>query len=157
MPQIRKFNESLPMLLLRARETAMAYFRPSLQEHGVTEQQWRVLRALNETDALTAAALSHECVILAPSMTRILRTLSDKDLVVVVRSPLDGRELQISLTRTGRRLIAEMGPISERQYALIRERLDPERLEQLYRLLHEFVEIEDERGDKPVSAALGSK
>ncbi|NAW23594.1 homoprotocatechuate degradation operon regulator HpaR, partial [Salmonella sp. gx-f9] len=35
-------RRNLPHLLLRARETLMARFRPILREHGITEQQWRV-------------------------------------------------------------------------------------------------------------------
>lgn len=144
MAQSRKFSESLPMLLLRARETSMAYFRPSLQERGLTEQQWRVLRALQESGELSASGLSHACVILAPSMTRILRRLAEEGLVSSKRSRRDGRELTVRLTRAGERLIDEIAPISERQYALIRERLQPEKLEQLHSLLHDFVELDGE-------------
>ncbi len=43
---MRAFSSSLPMALLRAREAVMRRFRPGLRDHGVTEQQWRVLRAL---------------------------------------------------------------------------------------------------------------
>ena len=45
---MRTFSQSLPMALLRAREAVMRRFRPGLRCHGVTEQQWRVLRALAE-------------------------------------------------------------------------------------------------------------
>jgi homoprotocatechuate degradation regulator HpaR len=140
------------MLLLRARETSMAYFRPSLQERGLTEQQWRVLRALREHGELSAAGLSHACVILAPSMTRILRRLADEGLVSSKRSRSDGRELAVRLTRAGERLIDEIAPISERQNALIAERLQPEKLEQLYSLLHDFVELD---GGNPRAPASG--
>src|SRR5208283_3623306 len=43
---MREFSRSLPMSLLRAREAVMRHFRPSLRRHGLTEQQWRILRAL---------------------------------------------------------------------------------------------------------------
>lgn len=41
------FSRSLHMLLLRASESVMRQFRASLRAHGITEQQWRVLRALS--------------------------------------------------------------------------------------------------------------
>ena len=47
---LRDFEQSLPMELLKAREAAMARFRPMLRSHGLTEQQWRVLRALDHAD-----------------------------------------------------------------------------------------------------------
>ena len=132
------------MLLLRARETAMSYFRPSLHEHGLTEQQWRVLRALNEIEELTAAGLARKCVILAPSITRILRKLGNEGLVAVRRSQQDQRERRVRLSDRGRRLIGEIGPLSEAQYDRIRERMHPERLALLYELLHEFIDEDGE-------------
>ena len=39
------------MLLLRAREAVMLRFRDMLRRQGLTEQQWRVLRALATEDA----------------------------------------------------------------------------------------------------------
>ena len=36
---MRKFDQSLPMALLRARELTMSYFRPLLNAQGLTEQQ----------------------------------------------------------------------------------------------------------------------
>jgi homoprotocatechuate degradation regulator HpaR len=98
MTRIRRFSESLPMLLLRARETAMARFRPILHQHGITEQQWRALRALDDLGELTAAGLAQECSILAPSMTRILRKLGQLELVDANRSENDQRELKVSIS-----------------------------------------------------------
>jgi hypothetical protein len=43
---LRDFSKSLPMALMRTREAVMKRFRPSLRDHALTEQQWRVLRAL---------------------------------------------------------------------------------------------------------------
>ena len=41
-------HRNLPRLLLQAREAVMAHTRPSLREHGLSDQQWRVLRVLGE-------------------------------------------------------------------------------------------------------------
>ena len=141
MTAIRRFSESLPMLLLRARETAMARFRPVLHAHGVTEHQWRALRALHDLGELTAAGLAAECAILAPSMTRILRNLSERDLVLVRRSKRDARELQVRISAKGKRLVRIVGPLVEKEYSKIRERLRPDRLEALYVDLRHLIEI----------------
>src|SRR5690606_29016261 len=44
--RMREFSKSLPMSLLRAREAVMLRFRSSLRMFNITEQQWRILRAL---------------------------------------------------------------------------------------------------------------
>ena len=42
----RLSHRNLPLLLLQAREAVFARFRPLLNAVGLTEQQWRVVRAL---------------------------------------------------------------------------------------------------------------
>jgi homoprotocatechuate degradation regulator HpaR len=141
MARLRRFSESLPMLLLRARETAMARFRPILTANGVTEQQWRALRALNDLGELTASGLASECSILAPSMTRILRKLSADGLVAVRRSNDDQREIRLKISAKGKRLVNVVGPQVEEEYSRLREQLNPDRLAALYRELSQLIEI----------------
>lgn len=129
------------MLLLRARETTMARFRPILHAHGLTEQQWRALRALHDLGELTAAGLAKECAILAPSMTRILRKLSELGYVTIVRSSVDQRELNVRITAAGQRLVDEVGPKVEQEYARMCAQLPPERLSSLYRDLRDLIEL----------------
>jgi len=129
------------MLLLRARETAMARFRPILKEHGVTEQQWRALRALNDLGELTAAGLAAECAILAPSMTRILRHLSGEGYVTAQRSKDDQRELRVKISAKGRSLVAAVAPQVEAEYSRLREQLNPERLASLHRDLQQLIDL----------------
>jgi homoprotocatechuate degradation regulator HpaR len=139
MTQIRRFSESLPMLLLRAREAAMSRFRPLLQAQGVTEQQWRALRALHEQGEMTAAGLAAECAILAPSMTRIIRRLSHDGYVLANRSKNDQRELKLRISAKGKRLVDKLAPEIEAAYADIRDRMEPEYMAALYRELGRFI------------------
>lgn len=117
---LRSFDESLPMALLRAREAAMRLFRPLLAEHDLTEQQWRVLRALTaEPDALEVGEIATATFLLAPSLSRILSNLEGRELVD--RQPVahDQRRSAISLTAAGRELVALISPHSEAIYARI--------------------------------------
>src|SRR3982074_2709987 len=72
---MREFSRSLPMSLLRAREAVMRQFRPSLRNHGLTEQQWRILRALTAVDAIEVTELARVAFLLGPSLPRILPAL----------------------------------------------------------------------------------
>ena len=49
--RMRPFQRSLPMQLMLAREAVMQRFRPHLTANGMTDQQWRIIRALNEVEA----------------------------------------------------------------------------------------------------------
>ena len=72
---IRPFERSLPMQLMRAREAVMARFRPHLKARDLSDQQWRIIRALSETDALAIAELSARCCIHPASLSRMLPAL----------------------------------------------------------------------------------
>ena len=45
-------SNALPVMLLRAREAVMQLYRPLFRAAGLTERQWRVLRALYDADRL---------------------------------------------------------------------------------------------------------
>ncbi len=114
---MRDFSASLPMALLQAREAAMRLFRPLLAEHDLTEQQWRVLRALSASDEpLEVGQIVEATFLLAPSLSRILKDLEARELVV--RSPVatDQRRAEISLTSSGYALVATVAPQSESVY-----------------------------------------
>lgn len=145
---IRRFSDSLPMLLLRAREGALARLRPVLHAHGLTEQQWRVLRALQDLGELSAAGLANECSILAPSMTRIVRKLAGHGLLVTQRSARDQRELKVTLSSAGRELVAELEPQIEREYEKLCRRLRPEQLARLQRDLGDLIETAGVPGEE---------
>ncbi len=136
-PALRPFSRSLPMALLRAREAAMRLFRPSLQANDLTEQQWRVLRALGSVEAVDATGLANLTFLLAPSLTRILRDLEARKLIRRRVDPQDRRASEITLSRSGLELMREVGKESERIYRGIENRLGPARLARLMELLAE--------------------
>ena len=78
----RATKASLPMSLLRAREAVMSHFRPMLDRHGVNEQQWRVIRVLAEAGQMDASEVAERANILAPSLTRMIKALSERGLIV---------------------------------------------------------------------------
>ena len=135
---MRAFSDSLPMALLRAREAVMRRFRPGLREHGVTEQQWRVLRALSSRPSLEVSELAARTCLLAPSVSRILPDLEARGLIARRQVESDMRRSLVTLTPEGLKLLAGHAPQSERVYRLIEQRFGTERLDELRRLLREL-------------------
>jgi homoprotocatechuate degradation regulator HpaR len=128
---VRDFSRSLPMALMRAREAAMRYFRPSLRVHGLSEQQWRVLRALAARGPLEAMALARATFLLPPSLSRILRDLGERQLIERHADQADLRRSVIGISGAGYGLIAAHAPASEAGYAEIARRFGSDRLARL--------------------------
>ena len=135
---MRPFSESLPMALLRSREAVMRLFRPGLRRHGVTEQQWRILRALAHAGPLEVTDLAEATFLLAPSLSRILPDLEKRQLISRRQVDTDLRRSVVSLEPKGLRLIGNHAPYSEQMYAQIARRVGPERIAQLLRLLEDL-------------------
>jgi homoprotocatechuate degradation regulator HpaR len=129
-------RHSLPMALLRARESVMRQFRPMLESHGVNEQQWRVLRVLAEVEALDASEVATRASILAPSLTRMIRTMEDKGLIARGRDATDARRVMLSIAPAGIAVIRAASPESRRIYNEIVAAYGPDRMAQLVDLLN---------------------
>jgi homoprotocatechuate degradation regulator HpaR len=132
---MRDFSKSLPMALLRAREAVMKQFRPSLRRHGLTEQQWRILRALAAVDAIEVTELARVAFLLGPSLSRILRDLEARQLIDRRTAKADLRRGVVSISQKGLKLIELVAPTSEAIYAAITQRYGVEKLAELQDML----------------------
>ncbi len=135
---MREFSRSLPMALLRAREAVMRQFRPSLRDNGLTEQQWRILRALAGIDQIEISDLARETFLLGPSLSRILRDLEARRLIRRRSPQSDLRRGLVSISPAGLALIDAVAPVSETIYAEITRRYGTKKLEALHVMLREL-------------------
>jgi homoprotocatechuate degradation regulator HpaR len=136
---MRDFAHSLPMALLKAREAVMAGFRPDLEAHGLTEQQWRVLRVLTEHPGISAGELADRAALLKPSLSRIVGRLEERGLVERRPGERDLRLARLTMTVTGHRLVRTIAPRSEARYSAIEAAFGRERLAELHGMLEELM------------------
>lgn len=126
------------MSLLRVRELIMEPVRPMLMKHNVTEQQWRVLRVVLEEGEADATTVADKACLLAPSLTRILKTLSEKNYLEVFKDQKDGRRTMIRLTAEGQKFIDMVRPESVVIFDDLRDVVGEDRWESLVNLLLEI-------------------
>jgi homoprotocatechuate degradation regulator HpaR len=152
-PPMREFSRSLPMSLLRAREAVMRQFRPSLRDHGLTEQQWRILRALTAVDAIEVTELARVAFLLGPSLSRILRDLEARHLIERRVAKADLRRAVVSISAKGLKLIEAVAPSSEAIYAAMTRRYGARKLAELQEMLHA---LESSLADLPAGGGQGA-
>lgn len=136
----RNTRRSLPIALLRARESVMERFRPMLAAHDLTEQQWRVIRILAEQGVIDASEMADKAFILAPSLTRIIRTLEERGLISKLKDENDGRRVLLQIAPEGLRIIEDVAPESRAIYEQLEAKFGIEKLNQLLDLLDELAE-----------------
>jgi homoprotocatechuate degradation regulator HpaR len=128
-------HRNLPHLLLRAREHLMRRFRPILGAHGLTEQQWRIVRALLETGSLEPRQIGDICQLSSPSLVGVLQRMEDTGLVSRARMAHDQRRVRVALTRKSRTLAARIAPLVEAEYRLVERELGTDVVRRLYEAL----------------------
>lgn len=148
-------HRNLPRLLLQAREAVMQHTRPSLREHGLSDQQWRVLRVLGEharePGGIETGRIAREAFLLGPSLTGVLTRMERDGLIARERCSQDARRTVVRATPAGLKLVRRLSATIEAHYDWLEQRLSKARLAQLYALLDEVIALEggvDEPADE---------
>lgn len=116
----------------------MGPIRAMLQDVGITEQQWRVLRVLDEYGPSDPTRIAHAASLLLPSLTRILQKLEAKRLIERDTDPIDRRRQIVQITPAGGALIAENRETSIQLARIVEDRLGQEKYDQLLSLLNDL-------------------
>jgi homoprotocatechuate degradation regulator HpaR len=139
-PRINYRN--LPQLFLKARECLMTHFRPILKHFGLTDQQWRILRALDEHGQLEPREICTQCQILSASMTGVLARMEELALIQRSRVVGDQRRVVVRLAAKGDQLVSAMAPLIDLQYQHIEHAFGKAVFDDLFNSLEAFIELQ---------------
>jgi homoprotocatechuate degradation regulator HpaR len=141
MNKLPSTKRSLPIALIRAREKVMEPIREMLSETGLTEQQWRILRILSEYGPQEASRLADQAALLLPSQTRIVQTMTEKQLVTRQPHKTDRRKQTIAITQTGQGIIDQNLMLASAIATSFVTTLGQERYDQLLDILAVFEDL----------------
>lgn len=141
MPAAHAEIRRLPVLLHRAREAFSAQFRAVFLLHDLTDPQWRVLLLIQHDPDQDISDLVRSSFLLGPSLSRILRDLAARGLIVRTPDPRDARRAFHSLTREGEALIAEVRPRFDPIYEGMTAQLDEQQVRELNQRLEDLLLI----------------
>ena len=150
-------HRNLPRLLLQAREAVMAHTRPGLRQHGLSDQQWRVLRVLGEhagdPEGIETGRVAREAYLLGPSLTGVLTRMERDGLIERERSVQDARRTVVRATALGLSKVQALQETIEAHYAWMEQNLGKAKLGQLYALLDEVIALETPETETPEELA----
>jgi homoprotocatechuate degradation regulator HpaR len=150
-------HRNLPRLLLQAREAVMAHTRPGLRQHGLSDQQWRVLRVLgehaHEPEGIETGRVAREAYLLGPSLTGVLTRMERDGLIKRDRCPQDARRTVVWATAKGLEKVQALSETIEAHYSWLEKELGKPRLKALYELLDEVIALEAPETETPEELA----
>jgi homoprotocatechuate degradation regulator HpaR len=132
---------NLPLMLLQAREVLLQHFRPIFQAHGLTEQQWRIMRVVSDHDRLEQHEIASLCQISAPSLSNILSHLEEAGYVSRERSTDDQRKVFVTLAKRGQSLVKEIMPDVNTRYQELERALGMELMCSLFSVLDRLLSL----------------
>jgi DNA-binding MarR family transcriptional regulator len=80
-------------------------YKPILDAVGLTYTQYIAMVALSDQDEQTVSALGEKLFLESNTLTPILKKLEQTGYISRVRDPTDERQVRVSLTAAGRRLL----------------------------------------------------
>lgn len=104
-PEGRKLSNFLCFAVYSANLAFGRAYKPILDKVGLSYTQYIALVALAEADDQTVGALGERLFLESNTLTPILKKLETMGYVRRQRDPADERQVRISLTQTGRRLL----------------------------------------------------
>jgi len=124
----------------------MAHTRPSLRQHGLSDQQWRVLRVLGEhaddPDGVETGRVAREAYLLGPSLTGVLARMERDGLIDRARCPQDARRTVVRATAAGLAKVQALSETIEAHYAWMERELGKTKLTALYELLDGVIALQ---------------
>ena len=140
--QPRINHRNLPQLFLKAREGLMSHFRPILKHYGLTDQQWRILRVLDEHGQLESHEICTQCQMVSASMAGVLARMEEMALLERQRLSTDQRRVVVRLAPKGRQLVNEMAPLIDQQYQHLEDALGAPVFAQVFTSLEAFIAVQ---------------
>ena len=119
----------------------MEHFRPIMSHFGLTEQQWRIMRALDEHGQMEPREICEMCQFSSPSMAGILARMEEVDLITRSRILEDQRRVLIHLSKKGTNILSQIAPLIDLQYSYIEQSYGKNIFTDLFKVLDEFTEL----------------
>ncbi|ASJ74125.1 homoprotocatechuate degradation operon regulator HpaR [Granulosicoccus antarcticus] len=141
-PALKRTDRSLPIALLRARETLMIPVREMLLQSRITEQKYRVLRVVEESGPIEQTRIAQKACLHQPSLTRIMHALDRDGFLVRTTNEHDKRQTIAVITDAGRQLILEHTALSEDLFLRLENQFGTEKMDTLLDLLDELQQVQ---------------
>ena len=104
-PEGRKLSNFICFAVYSANLAFGRAYKPILDALGLTYTQYIALVALYEADDQTVGALGEKLFLESNTLTPILKKLEQGGYIRRLRDPSDERQVRVSLTAAGRRLV----------------------------------------------------
>jgi DNA-binding MarR family transcriptional regulator len=142
-PETYRAKSSVGYLVKRASALTIESIEPALAEQGFTFTQWVVMMHLRDGLAPTARDLCSQLRHDSGAVTRVIDQLEARDLVRRRRSMDDRREVKLSLTGAGFRMVESLIPLVVDKFNFLLREFSATEVAELNRMLTKLIDAAD--------------
>lgn len=132
-----KLNNQLCFPLYACAKEVVRKYRPYLDEIGLTYTQYIAMMVMWERKSLNVKELGEYLYLDSGTLTPLLKKLEQLSLVTRTRSPLDERNVMVTITKKGEKLKERAVSIPKKIEKCVN--LSNDEAETLYRLLYKIL------------------
>ncbi len=130
-----KLSNQLCFLMYACARATSRYYRPYLEEMGLTYTQYLTMLVLWEEKELNVKSLGERLYLDSGTLTPVLKRLEEKGYILRKRMPSDERRVVLCVTECGEKLKDEIYPIYQRMES--KHPLSPEKTAMTFELFRE--------------------
>lgn len=108
-------------------------------EFGISLNEWRVIGITGALQPVTFSAIRELLYFDKGQLSRVIRSLSDRGLIISATSPSDARQIELRLSETGEAIHREALEFTAKRNAIMAEVLTTEERSEFRRLLDKLV------------------
>jgi DNA-binding MarR family transcriptional regulator len=161
---ILDLSRYLPYLLNRAGVRIAMAFSEEIRRFGITLPMWRVLAQLWHDEFQRQNDISERTAIEPATLSRLLKSIEAKGLILRTRSSTNAREVGVALTRKGRALTQRVIPLAMRYEALAIGSMSPEKVDlvkdaliEIYQNIASYHDVLKGKVPRPARPAAGRR
>lgn len=145
--RVRSLEEDATLNLWRTADQLQIHFTRLFREHGLTPQQYNVLRILRgAAQPLPCLDVASRLITAVPAITGLIDRLDDAGLITRERSATDRRVVYVSITALGRHRLKELDEPVQRLHKSLLGHMDQTALRSLIALSIEARKYADGAG-----------
>lgn len=134
----------LSLLLKHAEQAIRQRMQPTLDQHGLTYDHWRILAVLELQPGLAMSTIADAAVVPAATLTRLVDRLTETAMVVRRIDRADKRRALVALSPRGESVTADLRAVEDRMAAEVAAALGAERAAALQRDLTVLAHVVDQ-------------
>jgi len=128
-------DDYLAYLLARSSHLVSEQFHRQVQAQGWSTNYWRILASLSDAEALTLTQLNQRVLFKQPTLSKLVVKMEAEQLLVRHKDDADKRSVKISISASGRTLVADLLAQAKAHEAKVLEDYSEEQQQLLKRML----------------------